>query len=70
MAPIWPLTNLDRYIGRFVDVGESLPYSVIALCRSTTVLSPLRLPIGRRTGVDGICFTAGVLYSSPQLSRF
>jgi uncharacterized membrane protein len=39
-------------------------YSVIALCRSTTVLSPLRLPTGRRTGVDGICFTAGVLYSS------
>jgi hypothetical protein len=22
MAPIWPLTDLDRYIGRFVDVGE------------------------------------------------
>jgi hypothetical protein len=21
MAPIWPLTDLDRYIGRFVDVG-------------------------------------------------
>ena len=24
MAPIWPLTDLDRYIGRFVDVGESV----------------------------------------------
>ncbi len=22
MAPIWPHTDLDRYIGRFVDVGE------------------------------------------------
>jgi len=39
-------------------------YSVTPSCRSTTLLSPLRLPIGRRTGADGICFTAGVLYSS------
>ncbi len=22
MAPIWSLTNLDRHIGRFVDLGE------------------------------------------------
>jgi len=24
MAPIWPLTDLDRYIGRFVDLGDFL----------------------------------------------
>jgi hypothetical protein len=63
MAPIGPLTDLDRYIGRFVDLGEFVfgsPHS----CRSTTVLSPIRLPIGTGTGVDRICFTAGVLYSS------
>ena len=29
MAPIWPLTGLDRYIGRFVDVASL--YSIIAL---------------------------------------
>jgi hypothetical protein len=29
MAPIWPLTDLDRYIGRFVDVA--CLYSVTAL---------------------------------------
>ena len=43
-------------------------YSVTALVpinnRIKSGKSPLRLPIGRRTGVDGICFTAGVLYSS------
>jgi hypothetical protein len=22
MAPIWPLTDLDRNIGRFVELGE------------------------------------------------
>jgi uncharacterized membrane protein len=39
-------------------------YSVTALVPINNRIKLLRLPIGRRTSVDGICFTVGVLYSS------
>src|SRR5450755_1989523 len=55
--PIWIVTSAILW-------ALAILYSVTALVPVNNVLSPIRLPIGRCTGVDGICFTAGVLYSS------
>ena len=58
--PIWIATSAVLWMLASV-------YSVTALVpinNRIEVLGKVRLPIGRHSGADGICFTAGVLYSS------